>query len=169
MICAGFLKKSLSFLALSFVMIIAFSSFALASPSDPADSNSTAPACEENWTCSEWGNCSSGVCSRTCTDENNCGTELDKPPENQGYATATGIVTLTILQPPEICGDGRCTENETCMSCLADCGICMPSQVLAGFMAGSPGTKASGLVAAFAFISLLLLVCFRPVLKRRNR
>lgn len=95
-------------------------------------------------------------------------TEMNRNPENQNCATVTGIVKLTILPTPEICGDRECTGNETCMSCPADCGICGPSQSLAGFMSGSPGTSASGLVAAFAFITFLLFMHFKPVLNGRN-
>lgn len=35
--------------------------------------------CVENWTCSEWSNCSSGLQRRKCVDNNNCGSEWDRP------------------------------------------------------------------------------------------
>tara|TARA_Y100000310_G_scaffold155538_1_gene155017 strand:+ start:4978 stop:5871 length:894 start_codon:yes stop_codon:yes gene_type:complete len=34
--------------------------------------------CNESWICGDWGECD-GVETRTCLDENNCGTEDDKP------------------------------------------------------------------------------------------
>ena len=40
-------------------------------------------SCTESWTCTEWGSCSNEIQTRTCTDENYCGTENDKPSETQ--------------------------------------------------------------------------------------
>jgi len=37
--------------------------------------------CQENWECSDWGECMDGNQTRTCTDLNTCGTELTKPAE----------------------------------------------------------------------------------------
>jgi len=112
--------------------------------------------CEENWECTEWGICDSGVAWRECVDLNNCGTEINKPPENRSCSTtATGIVTLTILEIPEICGDNLCVKNETCASCPKDCGVCSPSQTLAGFMT-SQNSNPYTLIFLLAF-SLLFL------------
>ena len=37
--------------------------------------------CQENWECSDWGECMDGNQTRTCTDLNTCGTELTNPAE----------------------------------------------------------------------------------------
>ncbi len=40
--------------------------------------------CEENWTCTEWSECSpDGIQTRTCVDVNECGTEENKPEEER--------------------------------------------------------------------------------------
>jgi len=39
--------------------------------------------CIESWTCSDWSDCIDGTQTRTCTDANNCGTELEKPSTTQ--------------------------------------------------------------------------------------
>ncbi len=39
--------------------------------------------CAENWQCSGWDTCSSGMQTRTCTDLNSCGTAISKPAETQ--------------------------------------------------------------------------------------
>jgi len=41
--------------------------------------NVTTPACVEKWTCGNWTACDKGGQSRTCTDENNCDTTIQKP------------------------------------------------------------------------------------------
>jgi hypothetical protein len=35
--------------------------------------------CQERWVCSEWSECINGVRTRTCRDENNCGTNNNEP------------------------------------------------------------------------------------------
>jgi len=37
--------------------------------------------CVENWECSEWGECKAGLQARSCTEENRCGSDKNKPPE----------------------------------------------------------------------------------------
>lgn len=44
--------------------------------------------CVENWDCNEWSLCENGAQIRVCTDLNNCGTDEDKPDEEQS-CTAT--------------------------------------------------------------------------------
>lgn len=39
--------------------------------------------CVESWDCTEWSECANGKQSRTCTDKNDCGTEKEKPLEEQ--------------------------------------------------------------------------------------
>jgi len=63
--------------------------------------------CQEKWTCTKWSECVNGVQTRTCTDENNCGTDLYKPFESQPCGVEqiesqinplTGLITLTTTQ-----------------------------------------------------------------------
>jgi hypothetical protein len=62
-----------------------------------------APVCEEDWTCTEWSECVDGQQSRSCTDQNACGTEESKPPESQACETseagAGGPPTGLFLDP----------------------------------------------------------------------
>ena len=41
------------------------------------------PSCTENWTCTAWSTCSGSTQTRTCTDSNACGTEVNKPAESR--------------------------------------------------------------------------------------
>lgn len=43
----------------------------------------TPQGCQEKWICGEWGECVSGVQTRTCTDANNCGTRNNEPFSSQ--------------------------------------------------------------------------------------
>ncbi len=40
-----------------------------------------AEECQEDWTCTEWSSCENETKTRTCTDQNECGTEQNKPEE----------------------------------------------------------------------------------------
>jgi len=35
--------------------------------------------CQERWICSDWSTCQNGIKTRTCNDENNCGTRNNEP------------------------------------------------------------------------------------------
>lgn len=107
--------------------------------SPKANPSSNAFSCEENWS---------------------CGIEINKPPENQSRMTATGIVTLTILRSPEICGDGKCSQNETCDSCPVDCGKCKVAFDLTGLMTGAIELSLYGLVVIIAIAMLLTAMVF---------
>jgi hypothetical protein len=173
MVDVNFLKKQAAFITIFFTIflaMIALSPFSVSAQKAPLNSSISASnySCEENWTCSDWSGCSSGLSSRVCIDGNKCGTEFDKPSENQSCATVTGVVNLTILRPPEICGDAKCNNNETCMSCPEDCGICSPAQSLAGLMTGAADTSASRMVAAFAIIAFLFTMTFKVIPKKKG-
>lgn len=44
----------------------------------------TTPApCTPDWRCTAWGQCTSGTQTRTCTDQNSCGTSQGRPAESQ--------------------------------------------------------------------------------------
>lgn len=46
-----------------------------------SSSTSTGGTCSESWTCSPWAKNADGTYSRTCSDQNQCGTSALKPPE----------------------------------------------------------------------------------------
>lgn len=136
--------------------------------SPKANSSSSAFSCAENWSCSSWSGCSDeGASTRTCTDRNNCGTQVNKSSESQGCATATGIVRLSILQPPKICGDGKCSKNETCDSCPKDCGICSVAFDLTGLITGNIKFGSYGSVLIFVIAVVLVALFFNA--RKKNR
>ncbi len=55
--------------------------------------------CTEKWTCSSWTDCTGNKQTRTCTDLNKCGTNVDKPDEERsctsGFVPITGGTTGT--------------------------------------------------------------------------
>lgn len=51
--------------------------------------------CIEDWQCSDYGACVNNLHTRTCTDQRNCGTTLNKPSES---GTCTGDISLRIAQ-----------------------------------------------------------------------
>lgn len=46
--------------------------------------------CTETWTCEDWGGCSGGTQTRTCTDTNHCGTYNDIPSLSQSCSSGGG-------------------------------------------------------------------------------
>ncbi len=65
--------------------------------------------CIESWTCTDWGYCSAGTQTRTCTDSKSCGTTSSKPAESQSCDVAgpstsqtESVPTVTPDQPAEI-------------------------------------------------------------------
>jgi len=51
----------------------------------PPDKNEP---CAENWSCNPWANCINGTQTRTCFDFAQCGTDINKPEENQSCVNA---------------------------------------------------------------------------------
>jgi hypothetical protein len=49
--------------------------------------------CIENWVCSDWSACTNGVQTRTCTDQNSCGTTVKKPETSQTCVIASTTQT----------------------------------------------------------------------------
>ncbi len=43
----------------------------------------TPPPCTPDWRCTDWNQCTAGSQTRTCTDQNSCGTEQGRPAESQ--------------------------------------------------------------------------------------
>jgi len=75
-------------LILAFIVLVFISSMSFALAQD----------CEEQWVCKDWSRCKDGTRTRTCTDNNECGTDLYKPfetePCSEGEtATTTSITT----------------------------------------------------------------------------
>jgi hypothetical protein len=51
-------------------------------------------SCTPNWTCSDWPVCSNSLQSRTCSDQNSCGTDTGRPSESRACdSTAPGAIS----------------------------------------------------------------------------
>jgi hypothetical protein len=50
--------------------------------------------CEESWACTDWSACINGNMTRTCVDENDCGTEVNKPAEVEACESVSPITGL---------------------------------------------------------------------------
>jgi hypothetical protein len=48
----------------------------------------TQQGCQERWVCSDWSACQNGIQTRTCSDENNCGTNNKEPFTSQPCSAA---------------------------------------------------------------------------------
>ena len=88
--------------------------------SEGATQNVNLSICEEDWTCTEWSECyPNGTQTRTCTDQNECGTEENKPAETQDceyeepYRGSSGSAGITCTSEWE-CGEwSECYPNGT--------------------------------------------------------
>lgn len=63
--------------------------------------------CEEDWECTDWGECVEGQKQRKCTDNNECGTTSDKPEETKECDTEP---------EPECESDSDCDDQDPCTS-----------------------------------------------------
>ncbi len=55
------------------------------------------PSCKESWSCSAFGECSpDGLQKQTCTDENKCGTSINRPREVQSCIQNKDALTLNL-------------------------------------------------------------------------
>ncbi len=61
--------------------------------------------CEETWICTNWTECLNSTQSRTCIDNNSCGTEESKPSETQ---------ECNETEEPECITAGDCPDNDSC-------------------------------------------------------
>jgi hypothetical protein len=126
-------------------------------------------ACQEDWTCGEWGACSGGVQTRACADANACGTTLQKPSESQTCTGSSSSGSQITPLGEVVCGNGVCDEGETCETCAADCQCANAQQNqgfnLIGMFTGIPGLSLLGLLA-LAIIVLLLLATRRKKKKK---
>jgi hypothetical protein len=89
----------------------------------PGPAAGPAPACQEDWSCSEWSSCIRGSMIRVCIDLNACGTEEGRPPETQACEAAPpggegGPPTGLFLDP-------AATIYTAVLSILAVCAIAL--------------------------------------------
>jgi len=72
--------------------------------------------CFEDWSCSSWSVCVDSLQTRTCSDANSCGTELNKPEESQ--VCVVGCVESWSCEEWSECVNGRqireCLDANSC-------------------------------------------------------
>ncbi len=118
--------------------------------------------CNENWECSDWGECLAGKQKRKCTDSNKCRTTLNKPNESRACGEEIEIKLPT-------CTDRIRNQNEEGVDCG---GVCLPcparQQINATPSAESPVLEAIATLSfsrQFPWIMLIvLLLLVMPVL-----
>ena len=84
------------------------------------DGNETNETCTEDWSCVDWGDCVNETQPRTCTDINDCGTDVDKPEESQSCV----VENVTCTEDWSCVDWGDCvneTQPRTCTD-INDCG-----------------------------------------------
>ena len=97
--------------------------------------------CTEDWSCTEWTDCVNETQTRTCNDLNNCGTEKDKPEEEQyceilelenGSSTLEKNESIvftcseqngTICNQTEICNGTIINASDSGKCCIGGCEI----------------------------------------------
>ncbi len=114
-----------------------------ASDSDVCCSKTCIIPCSENWICAEWSVCADGKQTRTCTDQNSCGTDENKPEETQNCTAECGESwTCTTWTP---CDNG--IQTRTCID-QNDCGTSENkpplSQSCEDTQSGSSGGSSTG-------------------------
>ncbi len=94
--------------------------------------------CTESWSCTAWSTCENGTQTRTCTDNNDCGTTNNKPTETQTCFECTSGETrncTTLLGNP---GTQTCTLEGQWGTCQ---GECTNGTTRACLIDGSSGTQ----------------------------
>lgn len=93
-------------------------------------------SCKPDWQCTKWSVCEDGQQTRTCTDNNACGTLDDKPEEAQACMMLDlcsnkqiddgeeGIDCGGSCAPCGTCFDGVRNQDETGVDCGGICGAC---------------------------------------------
>jgi len=85
--------------------------------------NVTSVSCAENWTCGNWTSCSGSTLTqtRTCTDQNSCGTNSSKPSTSQSCTVNPSCENNWVCGKylPENCTPGQlqiqiCTDSNNC-------------------------------------------------------
>lgn len=103
----------------------------------PDDNGEEEEECEENWECTDWFECYNGKQSRVCTDLNDCGTEENKPSEQQDC-----YVKICDAGEQRCDGDDLvvCSQNEDswvlAKTCEDGCsnGLCQSAAGITGLM-----------------------------------
>jgi len=70
--------------------------------------NQTKCECEEKWACTDWSECTEGIKSRTCYDENNCGTAYEKANFSESASCISALACNPVF---EYGGWGECTSE----------------------------------------------------------
>lgn len=81
--------------------------------------DTTTPVCAESWSCEDWSKCKDGQETRVCSDANNCGTSVRKPPTTQKCAAPKPACTESwSCGSWSSCANGKqtrnCTDSNTC-------------------------------------------------------
>ncbi|MBW3004293.1 DUF11 domain-containing protein [Candidatus Woesearchaeota archaeon] len=93
------------------------------------------PSCSERWHCGEWGECSDGLKTRTCIDQNDCGTTYSKP----------GEVTTCVIEQPAVPAAGQAIQQPE-----------LPPQPV--YTPETPEIKENKLVTILPFITYSLII-----------
>jgi hypothetical protein len=72
------------------------------------------------------------------------------------------------LPSPEVCGDLKCSKNETCRTCPGDCGRCYPAFAMAGLVTGAGDPGLPGLIVAVSTVVILFATVYSSR-KKGNR
>jgi hypothetical protein len=72
------------------------------------------PTCTEKWNCTDWSECMAGTQTRTCKDDNKCGTTKNKPTESQTCSISTGGA-IGGTTTPECTEDWLCSDWSDCI------------------------------------------------------
>lgn len=113
--------------------------------------------CIENWDCSAWGPCISGIQTRTCNDLHNCGTTLIKPPllractctpswQTGSWSTCTSGTQTRTVTDSNNCGttEGKPATTQTCtVTCTPD-NSCQANTCIGSTCTNNCGTVLQG-------------------------
>ncbi len=78
--------------------------------------NNNPPQCTSNWSCGNWSVCLNGTQTRTCSDQNSCGVNINKPVESQ---VCVLFYTLTVSKSGN--GTGVVISSVGNINCGVDC------------------------------------------------
>lgn len=157
--------------------------------------NSTS-SCSETWNCTNWTSCVNNVRTRTCIDENNCGTLTGRPAINESCTGSTcGIndgCSISCVGGDSDCSCSLengyvCGSNQTCSSSTllhSGSGICCSISCTSTVLAGTTtnvnlGTNTNlenksnkvligvSLISGIVFIMILVIIIYTYVQRKR--
>ncbi|MFQ5648182.1 MAG: hypothetical protein ACE5FW_03005, partial [Candidatus Aenigmatarchaeota archaeon] len=64
------------------------------------------PPCQEDWTCTSWGSCVDGTQTRVCTDQNSCGTAINKSDQSRSC-----VIAMTLDLPATYVNADQCVTQ----------------------------------------------------------